>query len=200
MMLLNEQGEHLWNNPGQLPEEGNSLCRGRCQRSAALAILEADLVGKPERWKYMREKGLETSPPVLTPQIHPRNVALSSLKRRKEAEEENQDRETSLAQKETPVAWKKAKTHKYKRKQQSIKGGRAVLTQKGVSLGLKEFQRLLKIQKILAQDYNQQMSSLFILQETVTDPWPQRGRKKRRTDTEPHMVKRRGRKKKMIWL
>ena len=76
----------------------------------------------------------------------------------------------------------------------NIKGGRAVPTQKGVSLGLKEFQRLLKIQKNLAQDYNQQMSSLFILQETVTDPWPQRGRRKR-TDTESHTVNRRGRKK-----
>ena len=81
-----------------------------------------DLVGNPERWKYMRKKGLQTSPPVLTPQIHPRNVALSSLKRRKEAEEEeekeSQGRETSFAQKETPVVWKKAKTQKHKRKQQ----------------------------------------------------------------------------------
>ena len=79
-----------------------------------------DLVGNPERWKYIREKGLQTSPPVLTPQIHPRNVALSSLKRRKEAEEEeeSQGRKTSFAQKETPVVWKKTKTHKHKRKQQ----------------------------------------------------------------------------------
>ena len=80
-----------------------------------------DLVGNPERWKYMREKGLQTSPPVLTPQIHPRNVALSSVKRQKEAkeeEEESRGRKTSFAQKETPVVWKKAKTHKHKRKQQ----------------------------------------------------------------------------------
>ena len=81
-----------------------------------------DLVGNPERWKYMREKGLQTSPPVLTPHIHPRNVALSSLKKRKDAEEkESQGRENNLfLKKETPVVWKKAKTHKHKRKQQRL--------------------------------------------------------------------------------
>lgn len=41
-----------------------------------------DLVGNPERWKYIREKILQSSPPVLTPQIYPHNVALSSLKRK----------------------------------------------------------------------------------------------------------------------
>lgn len=51
----------------------------------------------------------------------------------------------------------------------NIKGGRAVPTQKGVSLGLKEFLRLLKIQKNLAKDYNQRMSSLFVLHQEETD-------------------------------
>ena len=86
------------------------------------------------------------------------------------------------------------KTHKVEAKIQirhyvmatNIKGGRDVPTQKRVSLGLKEFQRLLKIQKNLAQDYNQQMSSLFILQETVTYPWSQR-EKRKETDTESHI-------------
>lgn len=74
-----------------------------------------DLVGNPERWKYMREKRLQSSPPLLTPLIHPHSVALS-LKRQKE--EEGQDLEALISKKETPVAWKKTKTHKHKRKQQ----------------------------------------------------------------------------------
>ena len=49
----------------------------------------------------------------------------------------------------------------------NTKGGRVVPTQKGVALELKEFfffffVRLSKVQKNLAEDYNQQMSSLFI--------------------------------------
>ena len=49
----------------------------------------------------------------------------------------------------------------------NVKGGRVVPTQKGVSLDLKEFLRLLKIQKTLSKDYNQQMSALFVLQEEI---------------------------------
>ena len=60
----------------------------------------------------------------------------------------------------------------------SIKGGRAVPTQKGVSLGLKEFLRLFKIQKNLSKDYNQQMSSLFVLQEEETAAKPKTVRRR----------------------
>ena len=42
---------------------------------------------------------------------------LSSVGKRKEAEE-NQACEKKNSKKETPVAWKKNKTHKYKRKQE----------------------------------------------------------------------------------
>ena len=54
----------------------------------------------------------------------------------------------------------------------NIKGGRVVPTKKGVSLGLKEFLRLLKIQKNLAKDYNQRMSSLFSKRgHTLSHKW-----------------------------
>ena len=90
-----------------------------------------DLVRNPERWKYIREKGLLTSLPVLTPQIHPRNVALSSLKSPKETE--SQELEALISEKETPVARKKTKPLKHKRKQQVSKtscSGRLGITMK----------------------------------------------------------------------
>ena len=58
-------------------------CRFRAFATALHHLtVPQDLVGNPERWKYMREKRLQSSPPVLTPQIYPHNVALSSLKRK----------------------------------------------------------------------------------------------------------------------
>ena len=47
-----------------------------------------------------------------------------------------------------------------------VKGGCVFPTQKGVALGLKEFQRLFKLQKQLAQEYDRQMSLLFVGEES----------------------------------
>lgn len=69
----------------------------------------------------------------------------------------------------------------------NTKGGHVVPTQKGVALELKEFLRLLKIQKNLAEDYNQQMSSLFISQEALSA----QGAQGKKTDTTWQMAKRR---------
>ena len=49
----------------------------------------------------------------------------------------------------------------------NTKGGRVVPTQRGVTLDLKAFQRLLKVKNKLCQEYNQQESNLSSVQATV---------------------------------
>ena len=72
-----------------------------------------DLVGNPDRWKFMLGRKLETPP------YTPRNVALSSLKRLRSDEEDT----TKQA---TPVTWRKARSHKQKRRQQRFQKRLAV--------------------------------------------------------------------------
>ena len=58
------------------------------------------------------------------------------------------------------------------------KGGRLVPSQRGIVLDLKEFLRLVKVQKHLATDYNQHMSSLCVqfLQEKLSAQHPEQRR------------------------
>ena len=87
--------------------------------AAALRHLNVpqNLVGNPDRWRFIREKRPEESSPMQTPPPQPRNVSLSSLKKRNEAVKDK-ERGSSFAGANTPLARKKTKAYKHKRKQQ----------------------------------------------------------------------------------
>eukprot|EP00916_Digyalum_oweni_P018075 GHVL01030368.1.p1 GENE.GHVL01030368.1~~GHVL01030368.1.p1 ORF type:complete len:164 (+),score=19.49 GHVL01030368.1:130-621(+) len=52
------------------------------------------------------------------------------------------------------------------------KGGRVVPTQRGVTLDLKKFQKLLRVQKKLKEDFHQQVSSLSPTEEKQEEKHP----------------------------
>lgn len=145
LQRLKTHSDVTWNSLGEIKYEGqlvknsnltdliNDVLRKRRiaaepigWKSFAAALhrlnIPQDLVGNPERWKYIRRKGIETSPTRLTPQINPSNVALSSINRQEEEDEEQQQqtraRKRFMVEKDTPLAWNKNKS---KRKQQQFK-------------------------------------------------------------------------------
>ena len=56
----------------------------------------------------------------------------------------------------------------------NVKGGRVRPTRKGIALGLNQFQRLFHVQKRLAQDFDSQMSKLFVSGESLSNAAPKK--------------------------